>query len=97
MFPEAVRDRLLNDDEDEKKKKKDKKDGQFINNGNEEKSSTAPIADFYPETTILFADLVGFTVRSPGNSTDASRQLDKTADSLVNVVSLSLKGLVQRA
>lgn len=59
MFPEAVRDRLLNDD-DEKDKKKTK-GAHFMNTGEADKTS-APIADFYPDTTILFADLVGFTV-----------------------------------
>lgn len=63
MFPEAVRDRLLNDDDEKEKKRA--KGVHFMNTGmnpgGADKSS-APIADFYPDTTILFADLVGFTV-----------------------------------
>jgi hypothetical protein len=67
LFPKNVRDRLYNAQENEGAK--DGKNGAFINrqldleNGiapdGGSKENSRPIADLFPEVTVLFADLVG--------------------------------------
>jgi class 3 adenylate cyclase len=62
LFPEAVRDRLL---EDAQVKKYEDKDFYLEDNVNGKTGyKTRPIADFFPDTTIMFADLAGFTAWS---------------------------------
>jgi hypothetical protein len=62
LFPSNVRDRLLADQDGGHKHK----NLQGFLSGRDDTSDdqifkTAPIAEFYPETTILFADIAGFT------------------------------------
>lgn len=72
LFPEAVRDRLFDEEEDRKATFKRKGTGakwQTANGGDVNNfleadgkvKSDAPIADLYPECTVLFADIAGFT------------------------------------
>lgn len=53
LFPKTIRDRLM----EEAGMKDDPENADNTNHGPADK----PIADFFPETTIMFADLVGFT------------------------------------
>jgi Adenylate and Guanylate cyclase catalytic domain len=75
LFPSGVRDRLYTDavtsdtghgDATKKKLQRFIKQGEM---STPTKDNSMPIADLYPETTVLFADIVGFTawssVRSP--------------------------------
>jgi len=50
MFPKAVRDRLMNE-----------KEQRLASNSATEEMSKTYIADFFPEATIMFADIQGFT------------------------------------
>jgi class 3 adenylate cyclase len=65
LFPEKVRNQLYEENQEKAKQVANSKD--FMNNGgaggNDIKSSR-PIADLFENTTILFADLVGFTAWS---------------------------------
>ena len=71
LFPAEVRDRLLQAQQEEKDKKKNSKDDAFrvkdldgsgeLTNNNFEGS---PIAQLYPDTTVLFGDIAGFTAWS---------------------------------
>jgi hypothetical protein len=66
LFPANVRDRIMQQNE-----KKNSKAGTspFLVDDDAKKSNDSVIADFYPATTILFADIAGFTawasVRDP--------------------------------
>jgi hypothetical protein len=68
LFPEAVRDRIYNE-HDEKEKEtagwraENNKGKSFMTNGDEisEAKKGRPIADKFNNTTILFADIPGFT------------------------------------
>lgn len=60
LFPQAVRDRIMNDVEEGQDSGNQKKDS--VEGGIHE---TRPIADFYPSVTVLFADIAGFTVSRP--------------------------------
>ncbi|CAB9526092.1 Receptor-type guanylate cyclase gcy [Seminavis robusta] len=64
LFPKAVRDRLMA--EDSSKAKKSTKDSSFLHSEvtKHGQFKTAPIADYFAETTVIFADLVGFTAWS---------------------------------
>jgi len=78
LFPSNVRDRLFAEQEADDVKKKNKRftapksglqDFLLNDNGNPDIDEelifkTKPIADLFPETTIMFADLVGFTAWS---------------------------------
>ena len=80
LFPEAVRDRLFEDKTDDSKKEKGGKETdeamitKFLSGGavmddevDEEEEfmyKSRPIADLYPQTTIMFADIAGFTAWS---------------------------------
>lgn len=76
LFPEKVRDRLLEEHDDESlgpARTKQLNGGmmntyqinKFLQTGNlpsdEDKHRTRPIAELYPNTTIFFADIAGFT------------------------------------
>jgi hypothetical protein len=71
LFPKTVRDKIYpnSDSGDEPKKSRGRK---FSANGTEPKTNLAvsPIAELYPETTVLFCDIAGFTAwsasRQPG-------------------------------
>ena len=54
LFPAAVRDRLMADDENSDLKKQ-------VGAG---KFRSRPIADLFPESTVMFADIAGFTAWS---------------------------------
>ena len=68
LFPSTVRDRLYQEKEEEEKASSKK--SVFINeqglaSGNTNKGEPSKaIADLFPEVTVLFADLVGFTAWS---------------------------------
>jgi hypothetical protein len=77
MFPENVRDRLMEDAlQDEGKKSALDGKGDLIGGG----FKTRPIADFFPEVTIMFADISGFTAwastREPVSETPAKEYPD---------------------
>jgi class 3 adenylate cyclase len=59
LFPETVRDRLLEDAQ-----AADEHNDKFGDKMGSKAYKTRPIADFFPETTIMFADLAGFTAWS---------------------------------
>jgi hypothetical protein len=62
LFPENVRDRLL---DDTAKASPNLKKGWMAENSEADNRKLAPaIADLFPETTILFADIAGFTAWS---------------------------------
>jgi class 3 adenylate cyclase len=71
LFPEAIRDRLLEQQEqDDGAKSRNLKGFLTANKSEWSKDSkaglfrTKPIADLFPETTIIFADIVNFTAWS---------------------------------
>jgi hypothetical protein len=73
MFPENVRDRLMEDAlQDEGKTSVLDAKGNAVGGG----FKTRPIADFFPEATIMFADISGFTAwastREPVSETPAN-------------------------
>ena len=63
LFPKQVRERLLQDEQEE-----DKKNKRLFAKGNRLKTyledDTKPIADLFPNATVMFADIVGFTAWS---------------------------------
>ena len=59
LFPENVRERLMNEAQKQQEGTLTKNIGK-----NAESVSDKPIADFFPEVTIMFGDLVGFTAWS---------------------------------
>ena len=64
MFPDAIRDRLLHQNTVKSKQGHLKS---FLMNGTDEESgnmSSKPLADLFLETTVLFADICGFTAWS---------------------------------
>jgi class 3 adenylate cyclase len=65
LFPEKVRNQLYEDNQEKVKQVANAKD--FMNNGgsgSDDIKSSKPIADLFENTTIMFADLVGFTAWS---------------------------------
>jgi hypothetical protein len=69
LFPAEVRDRLLEAQQEEKKKKNFKEDAFRVNglDGSQGLINTyegSPIAQLYPDTTVLFGDISGFTAWS---------------------------------
>jgi hypothetical protein len=80
LFPDNVRDRLFNKGKDKKKSKDKKsfepakaRMKNFLSSEHDsvdmdimggESEEDRPIADLFPETTILFADIAGFTAWS---------------------------------
>jgi len=66
LFPANVREQIIND-EDNDPSKKHKRVGAFLRSSVEESASNAltgnptPLATKYPDCTVCFADLVGFT------------------------------------
>jgi hypothetical protein len=97
MFPENVRERLMEDALHD-----DGKTSAFDANGKASSSAVAggfktrPIADFFPEVTIMFADISGFTAwastREPVSETPAkvSRLSSSIASLLTYLVFFSL-------
>ncbi|CAB9518478.1 Receptor-type guanylate cyclase gcy [Seminavis robusta] len=80
LFPSNVRARLYDDQEDEEKAKQTRR-STFVNKQQElnsasigasgdVKKDTRPIADLFPEVSVLFADLVGFTAWSSEREPD---------------------------
>ena len=66
LFPEQVRSRMLgNDHQKTAFQKYLAEDGNDLESSHR-KDGSKPIADVYPETTIMFADLAGFTSWSSG-------------------------------
>jgi hypothetical protein len=67
LFPKNVRDRLLQDDNEKKESAlmaPDHRLKTFLNGNEGNNQSQAPIADLFPHSTILFADIAGFTAWS---------------------------------
>jgi class 3 adenylate cyclase len=78
LFPASVREKMLNDDEIKSKKTsaatREPRSNIFSTSSSDDMHTTSilsskPLADLYPETTVLFADIAGFTawssVRNP--------------------------------
>ena len=64
LFPSNVRDRLFQQNEEQKEQQKEKQVfAEYFGDGSNGpvNLSSAPIADLFPETTVFFADLAGFT------------------------------------
>ena len=59
LFPENVRDRLLEDEKPTKEKVQRRKSNDSI--AEELLKPSRPIAELFPESTIMFADIRGFT------------------------------------
>eukprot|EP00536_Pseudo-nitzschia_multiseries_P000778 jgi/Psemu1/233997/estExt_Genewise1.C_90167 len=74
LFPSNVRDRLLEGNADEKNNARNMTGSifqptksrlrTFLNDGDSSNDSTKPIADLFTDTTVLFADIAGFTAWS---------------------------------
>ena len=64
LFPQNVRDRLFASENKQQKNGGDKQGLVGSENGTAPNDSGRPIADFFSETTIMFADIVGFTAWS---------------------------------
>jgi hypothetical protein len=98
MFPENVRDRLMEEGlRDAGKTSVFDETGDLFSSG--EGFKTRPIADFFPEVTIMFADISGFTAwastREPVSETPAtvSIRLSISTASLVTYSNLLLPSL----
>ena len=61
LFPSNVRDRLLAENQETDGKKSNTRTGKSDRN---DVYKSKPIADLFPETTVLFGDIVGFTAWS---------------------------------
>jgi hypothetical protein len=62
FFPENVRDRILNEDENKKKANANRMAFRQSSHDNTAQSDCGPpIADKFPDATVFFADLAGFT------------------------------------
>jgi len=79
LFPANVADRLIAEKEQEEMNKNKKRNGSIQGFLTTEREATAegpsayrtePLADLFPQTTILFADIVGFTAWSSGMYTE---------------------------
>ena len=88
MFPDTIRDRLLERNDARAKRGHLKS---FLLNGDEENSSdlsTKPLADLFLETTVLFADISGFTawssVRDPTQVLSLLEALYNAFDTIAN-------------
>lgn len=71
LFPSTVRDKLFNNEQKEEKEQKDKNFKRLVEDDDDDFPAPCDpsgkhnvIADLYPETTILFADIAGFTAWS---------------------------------
>ena len=88
MFPDAIRDRLLHQNDVQSKQGHLKS---YLMNGEGEGSgsmSSKPLADLFLETTVLFADISGFTawssVRDPTQVFSLLESVYKAFDSIAN-------------
>jgi class 3 adenylate cyclase len=88
MFPDAIRDRLLQQNEAKSKQGHLKS---FLVNSEDEKNgnrSSKPLADLFLETTVLFADICGFTawssVRDPTQVFSLLEGVYKEFDNIAN-------------
>jgi hypothetical protein len=74
LFPERVRNQLYQEQDDRQEKESNAKT--FTHDGDDVVKGSKPMADLFEETTIMFADLAGFTAwsskRSPTRSLSAS-------------------------
>jgi hypothetical protein len=78
LFPENIRDRILNEDENENENKANAKKVAFRQsprNKTTQSASGPPIADKFPDTTVFFADLAGFTKWSSAREPEQVFQL----------------------
>lgn len=68
LFPGTLRDRVINQSDQNNLRATSRNNGanlkSFLAKGGDMIESSEPLADFFVETTILFADLVGFTAWS---------------------------------
>jgi len=75
LFPKQIRDQLLQEtNQDSNNSKRNSGSGtllggqsrlkNFLSNGKDDDAGKAPIADLYPHTTVMFADISGFTAWS---------------------------------
>jgi class 3 adenylate cyclase len=66
LFPEKVRNQLYQEQDDRQEKESNAKT--FVNVGDDIVTGSKPMADLFEETTIMFADLAGFTAWSSKRS-----------------------------
>jgi class 3 adenylate cyclase len=66
LFPEKVRNQLYQEQEDRLEKESNTKT--FVHDANDVVKGSKPMADLFEETTIMFADLAGFTAWSSKRS-----------------------------
>jgi hypothetical protein len=71
LFPANVRDRIMNDANDDLRGKS------FLMGGKDNEETgfgvyrTRPIADYFPHTTVMFADISGRLLASPSKSSSS--------------------------
>ena len=78
LFPAAVRERLFRNDDSTGSRKKEAKNRikTFLSDANQEQKPVTelkPIADLFPHTTVMFADIAGFTVSTSTSDTHLRR------------------------
>lgn len=65
VFPSAIRDRLYNNED-----RQVNKSNPLAFDDEDEATGVAPLADLFPSTTVIFADIVGFTAWASAREPD---------------------------
>jgi class 3 adenylate cyclase len=87
LFPDNVRDRLMQENSTRTRMSPNHRLKSFLNDGdNGMELGAKPIADLFPHTTVLFADIVGFTAwssaREPGHVFELLQTIYQAFDAL---------------
>jgi hypothetical protein len=61
LFPDAVRKRLMEDSDGTKFASQNNRLKSFLSGKESDGTDAKPIADLFPHTTVMFADIAGFT------------------------------------
>jgi hypothetical protein len=89
LFPEDVRERIYGSEDQDQANVK----GSLLSYGSKSKDKVGlfagdPIAELYPETTVLFADIAGFTVRKTLRNAVRDQCVDSTPPNISVAIAL---------